>query len=221
MRLLLIDTCGNEGSIALAEGDLLPRIVASEMLPGRSASERLLPAVRERMEAAGWRLSELAAIGVVNGPGSFTGVRVGLSAAKGLSEAGRVPLIAISRLAILANSAGEIEGNVCSVLDAGRGEFYSGVYAKRQRVSEALLTTEEIVGVSEQISALIVCEERVRDALRNLAPLQVNEPKAADALPFVMGRIADKKFEDVAIIDANYLRRTDQEIFAKIARSAG
>ncbi len=52
--------------IALAEGDVLPRILASEMLPGRSASERLLPVIRERMEAAGWKLNELAAIGVVN-----------------------------------------------------------------------------------------------------------------------------------------------------------
>jgi tRNA threonylcarbamoyladenosine biosynthesis protein TsaB len=221
MRLLLIDTCGHEGNIALAEGDELPRIVASEVLPGRSASERLLPVIRERMEAAGWKLNELAAIGVVNGPGSFTGVRVGLSAAKGLSEAGQVPLIAVSRLAILANAGGEREGSICSVLDAGRGEFYAGVYAKRQRVSEALLTIEEVVDISEQTSALIVCEESVREALSKLAPLRVNEPKAADALPFVVGRIADKTFEDVATIDANYLRRTDHEIFAKIARVAG
>jgi tRNA threonylcarbamoyladenosine biosynthesis protein TsaB len=181
----------------------------------------LLPAIREQMEAARWKLNELAAIGVVHGPGSFTGVRVGLSAAKGLSEAGQVPLIAISRLAILANAAGEIEGSVCSALDAGRGEIYCGVYVRRQRISEALLTTEEIVGVSEQTSALIVCEERVRETLSRLATLLVEEPKAADALPFVMDRIADKKFEDVATVDANYLRRIDQEIFAKMARTAG
>jgi tRNA threonylcarbamoyladenosine biosynthesis protein TsaB len=221
MKLLLIDTCGNEGSIALAEGDAAPRVVASERLPGRSASEMLLPAIRKQMEIAGWRLNELTAIGVVHGPGSFTGVRVGLSAAKGLSEAGQIPLIAISRLAILASAAGEIEGSVCSALDAGRGELYCGVYARRQRVSEALLTAEEIVGMSEQTSALIVCEERVGEALSRLAPLMVDEPKAADALSFVMDRIADKTFENVAAIDANYLRRTDQEIFAKMARTAG
>jgi tRNA threonylcarbamoyladenosine biosynthesis protein TsaB len=221
MKLLLIDTCGNEGSIALAEGEASPRMIAADLLPGRSASEMLVPAIRRQMEVAGWELNELTAIGVVYGPGSFTGVRVGLSAAKGLSEAGQVPLIAISRLAILANAAGEIEGNVCSALDAGRDEFYCGVYAKRQRISEALLTTEEIAGVSEQTSALIVCEERAREALSTLTHLLVNEPKAADALPFLLDRIANKKFEDVATVDANYLRRIDQEIFVKIARTAG
>jgi tRNA threonylcarbamoyladenosine biosynthesis protein TsaB len=221
MKLLLIDTCGNEGSIALAEGETIPQIIASDMLPGRSASEMLLPAIRKQMEAAGWNLNELAAIGMVNGPGSFTGVRVGLSAAKGLSEATQVPLIAISRLAILANAAGETEGNVWAALDAGRGEFYCGVYAKRQRVSEALLTIKEIVDVNEQARALIVCEKSAREALRTLDPLLVDEPKATDALPFVLDRIADKRFEDVVVIDANYLRRIDQEIFAKIARAAG
>ena len=218
MKLLLIDTSGNEGSIALIDGVASPQIVATDLLPGRSASERLLPAIRKQMELAGWKLNGLAAIGVVNGPGSFTGVRVGVSAAKGLSEAGQVPWIAISRLAILANAAGEKEGNVCAAIDAGRGEFYCGIYAMRQRVSEALLTTDEIADLREQTTALIICEERAREALNTLAPVLVDEPKAADALPFVLDRIAEGKFEDVATVDANYLRRIDQEIFAKIAR---
>src|SRR5690349_5180126 len=119
MRLLLIDTCGAEGSVALAEVEGTPRVVASEVLPGRSASERLVPVIRTLMETEGWDLRDLAAIGVVHGPGSFTGVRVGLSAAKGLSEAGQVPLVAVSRLALLAAAAGEVRGQVCSALDTG------------------------------------------------------------------------------------------------------
>ena len=102
MRFLLIDTCGSEGSVALADTELAEAVVAAEVLPGRTASERLVPAVRRVMEARGWRLRDLTAVVVVHGPGSFTGVRVGLSAAKGLSEAGGVPLIAVSRLALLA-----------------------------------------------------------------------------------------------------------------------
>src|ERR1700692_505440 len=100
MRVLLIHTAGGEGSVALAETKAAQAIVATEVLPGRSSSERLVPAVRRLMEGLGWRLGELAAVVVVDGPGSFTGVRVGLSAAKGLSEAGGVGLIAVSRLAL-------------------------------------------------------------------------------------------------------------------------
>jgi len=124
MRFLLMHTSGGEGSVALADTEAADAVVASETLPGRSSSERLVPAVRRLMEARGWRLRDLTAVVVVDGPGSFTGVRVGLSAAKGLCEAGGVPLIAVSRLALLAACVGE--GAVHAVLDAGRGEFYYG-----------------------------------------------------------------------------------------------
>src|ERR1700716_493329 len=124
MRILLIHTVGGEGSIALADTEVAGALVAKEGLPGRTSSERLVPTVRRLMEGLGWRLGELAAVVVVHGPGSFTGVRVGLSAAKGLSEASGVPLIAVSRLALLAASVDGGKGEVHAVLDAGRGEFY-------------------------------------------------------------------------------------------------
>lgn len=219
MRLLLIDTCGAEGSVALAEGEDTPRVVACEVLPGRSASERLIPAIRTLMETEGWSLKEFSAISVVHGPGSFTGVRVGLSAAKGLSEAGQVPLVAVSRLALLAAAAGEVQGRVCSALDAGRGEFYCGVYEGGRRIREVLLTAEELaVTAAERIEVLVVCEPRVADALGGLGPRLVEEPRAADALPLVVERVLRGEFDDPAVLDANYLRRTDLEIFAKQAK---
>jgi tRNA threonylcarbamoyladenosine biosynthesis protein TsaB len=217
-RLLLIDTCGGEGSVALAEGEDAMRTVASDVLPGRSASERLIPSIRQMMEAEGWTLKDLTAIGVVQGPGSFTGVRVGLSAAKGLSEAGKVPLVAISRLALLAAAAEEPEEKVCAVLDAGRGEFYCGVYQGWRRMSESLLTAEETARAADGATALVVCETRAAEALDRLSPRLVREPMAEDAIPFVVERIMRGQFEDAATLDANYLRRTDLEIFARMAK---
>ena len=216
MKLLLMDTCGTEGSVALADDGA---VVSSETLPGRSASERLVPVIREMMKAAGWTLKELAAIVVMNGPGSFTGVRVGLSAAKGLSEAGSVGVVAVSRLALLAAAAGEGADQVCAVLDAGRGEFYCGVYAGRRCVREALLSGEEVATAAAGASVVMVCEARVSEALSALKPRLVAEPVAGDALPFAVERVAAKEFDDVATLDANYLRRTDAEIFAKPAVS--
>lgn len=213
MRLLLIDTCGGEGGVALAEGS---KMVSSERLPGRSASEMLVPVIRRQMEARGWRACDLTAITVVHGPGSFTGVRVGLSAAKGLSEAGGVPVIAVSRLALLANMAGEGEGPVCAVLDAGRGEFYCGLYAGRRKIREWLATQEDVRAEGRSASVIVACEPQVMEALRDLRPRLVDEPKAADALPFAVERAAAGEFDDVETLDANYLRRTDLEIFAKM-----
>jgi tRNA threonylcarbamoyladenosine biosynthesis protein TsaB len=214
MRLLLIHTSGGEGSVALADTEVADAVVASEVLPGRTSSERLVPAVRRVMEASGWKLRELAAVVVVHGPGSFTGVRVGLSAAKGLSEAGGVPLIAVSRLALLAGCVGEGDGIVHAVLDAGRGEFYYGEYSGRRCVREALLGEEEVLAALAG-GIVVVCEAKVAEALAGLRPQLVAEPAAGDAVPFAMERILAGELDDAAALDANYLRRTDAEIFAK------
>jgi tRNA threonylcarbamoyladenosine biosynthesis protein TsaB len=216
MRLLLINTAGVEGSVALADTEISLAVVALEMLPGRSSSERLVPAVRRLMEARGWRLKELAAVVVVHGPGSFTGVRVGLSAAKGLSEAGGVGLIAVSRLALLAACVDGGGGPVHAVLDAGRGEFYYGEYIGRRCLREALIDEEDLMAAVAG-EMVVVCEAKVAEALVGLAPKVVEEPASGDALPIALERIAAGDFDDVETIDANYLRRTDAEIFAKPA----
>jgi tRNA threonylcarbamoyladenosine biosynthesis protein TsaB len=220
MRLLLMHTSGGEGSVALADTELAVAIVAREMLPGRSSSERLVPAVKRLMEASGWTLRELAAIVVVHGPGSFTGVRVGLSAAKGLSEASGVPLVAVSRLALLAASAGEGDGTIFAVLDAGRGEFYLGEYVGQRCVREVLLSGEDLVSAIVD-GVVVVCEAKVKETLGAMHPKLVDEPSAEDALPFAVERIAAGEFDDAALVDANYLRRTDLEIFAKPKSKAG
>lgn len=216
MRLLMIQTAGAEGSVALGDADAAETIVATEMLPGRTSSERLVPAVRRLMAASGWKLSELAAVVVVHGPGSFTGVRVGVSAAKGLSEAGSVPLIAVSRLALLAGSVGDVGQTVHAVLDAGRGEFYYGEYVGRSCVREVLLSAQDVI-VAASDALVVVCETRVAESLAELRPRLVEEPSAGDALPFAVARVASGEFDDAATLDANYLRRTDAEIFAKPA----
>ena len=216
MRLLMIQTAGAEGSVALGDADAAQTIVATEMLPGRTSSERLVPAVRRLMAASGWKLSELAAVVVVHGPGSFTGVRVGVSAAKGLSEAGSVPLIAVSRLALLAGSVGDVGQAVHAVLDAGRGEFYYGEYVGRSCVREVLVSAQDVI-VAASDALVVVCETRVAESLAELRPRLVEEPSAGDALPFAVARVASGEFDDAATLDANYLRRTDAEIFAKPA----
>jgi tRNA threonylcarbamoyladenosine biosynthesis protein TsaB len=216
MRVLLIDTAGSEGSIALADTEFSPTVVAAEALPGRTSSERLVPVLKRLMERRGWRLRELAAIVVVHGPGSFTGVRVGLSAAKGLSEASGVPLIAVSRLAVLAASVNDRGGQVHAVLDAGRGEFYYGEYAGQSLVREALMNRQDVVtAVGDGL--VVACETKMAEALSVLVPRMMDEPLAGYALPIALQRIRDGNFDDAATLDANYLRKIDAEIFAKAA----
>ncbi|MGB6728690.1 MAG: tRNA (adenosine(37)-N6)-threonylcarbamoyltransferase complex dimerization subunit type 1 TsaB, partial [Terracidiphilus sp.] len=105
--LLAVDTCGPSGSVAL--GRLAGRdleILGETELEGRSYSATLVTAVADLLDAAGASVSDLGGIVAVNGPGSFTGVRVGLSAVKGLAEADRIPVVAVSRLKVLARKSG-------------------------------------------------------------------------------------------------------------------
>jgi tRNA threonylcarbamoyladenosine biosynthesis protein TsaB len=221
MKLLLLHTCGAEASAALADTSRNEPIVALTRMPGRTASERLVAVVRELMEETAWKLAELDSVAVVSGPGSFTGVRVGLSAAKGLSEASEVPVVAVSRLALVAAVARARGGEVCAVLDAGRGEFYCGRYLGTECVAETLVGLEEAVVLAGRAETAVTCEASVAEAFAKapvrLALAVVEEPTAADALAIALERLRHERFDDPMTLDANYLRRTDAEIFAKPA----
>jgi len=219
MRLLLLDTCGVDGSIALAEGGsegAVPVVVAMARLPGRSSSERLFPELRAMLEGRGWRMEELAAVGVASGPGSFTGVRVGVTAAKGWCEGTGVPLVMVSRLAVLAGKAG---GTRCALLDAGRGEFFRGRFEEGVAPVEALLGREavlrEVLAGEERVA---VCEEVVRVAFAELEPVVMEPLEAGDLLGSVVARLGRREFDDVATADANYVRRTDLEMLVRLGR---
>ena len=210
--LLAIDTCGATGSVALGRlesGAPLTRILATAQLQGKTYSSLLIPRIGDVLREAQATLAQVAAIVIVNGPGSFTGVRVGVSTAKGLAEGAGTPLIAVSRLELLARRAG---GSACVAIDAGRGEFYFGMYRESKRELEALYTKDEIFqAVRDSGLPLAVCEESIAASLAELNPLFVLEPTAGDALVAGAARFAVGAFEDAATLDGNYLRRPDAE----------
>ena len=152
---------------------------------------------------------------VVRGPGSFTGMRIGLSTAKALAEACALPLLGASRLAVLAEKNGAKQ----VALYAGRGSVYlrtaRAVPGQAQNATEQLLTAEEArlaialtaAGVDGE-QALAVCEERVL-ALFPKARM-VDEPTAADALRHALPRLLAGEREDTATLDALYLWRESE-----------
>jgi tRNA threonylcarbamoyladenosine biosynthesis protein TsaB len=151
-------------------------------------------------------------VAVVDGPGSFTGVRVGLSAAKGICEAAGIGMVAISRLALVAAAAGQRGGTVAALLDGGRGEFYCGLYRGRECLGENLMGREGVLEIAASGAALVTCEARVAEALAGLSLSLVEEPGALPILAFATAKIAAGDWTDVVAADANYLRRTDAEV---------
>jgi tRNA threonylcarbamoyladenosine biosynthesis protein TsaB len=220
MLLLGIDTCGSTGSVALVRAGLADNtaelgaeVLAAAELPGKTYSALLILTIRELLNQTQLRLENVAALVVVNGPGSFTGVRVGVSAAKGLAEALGLPVVAISRLAVLAANAGD--SPVCAALDAGRGELYVRLSGTGLEPREALLRPGEVLEVIEPGMMLLVCEESAALALKAANPVVLNAPSAVDAVRLAFPRVMAQDFDDVALLDGNYLRRSDAEIFSK------
>lgn len=139
MIRLGLDTCLNACSAAVLEEG---RVLASAREPmARGHQERLAPLVREVMAQAGVAFPDLAGVGVTIGPGSFTGLRVGLAFAKGLGAALGRPVTGVGSLEALA--AAEPEGLVFSAIDARRGQIYLQAFADGQALMAPDVLAEE------------------------------------------------------------------------------
>jgi tRNA threonylcarbamoyladenosine biosynthesis protein TsaB len=213
--VLGIDTCGPSGSVALAlvaEGAV--EIVGQMELEGRSYSATLVAAVSDLLKCSGVELKRLNAIVAVNGPGSFTGVRVGLSVVKGLAEATLIPVVAVSRLEVLAWKAGVDS----SALDAHRHEVYLRLGGKNVTARELLVGAEELRVLDLAGAQIAVCDDAASGLLGGAWPgtelARTDAPTAADALKHCASRVAQGDFVDLALLDGHYLRRSDAEIFA-------
>ena len=126
MNILAIDTSTPVGSIALLEGALLK---AQHILNiSATHNQRLLPGIARILEDTGWTLGDLDALAVSLGPGSFTGLRIGMSVAKGLAWATGKPLAGVPTLDALAANVTPAPYPVCPVLDARKGEIYTALY---------------------------------------------------------------------------------------------
>jgi tRNA threonylcarbamoyladenosine biosynthesis protein TsaB len=205
-RLLSIDTCGETAGVALSVGQ---QVLITEDLVRGSASAEIFSAVRRLLERMGWRLAVLDAVGVVSGPGSFTGMRAGLAAAKGLGEASGLPLAAVSRLEVLAEAACLQDG--FAALDAGRGELY----VREQRSGrEWLCSSDDLIAIvrDRKNERIVVAEERLAERLAEcdvlLRPLHVS-----DALGVVLRRLREGGSE-VSLTDANYVRE-ESDIYSQ------
>jgi tRNA threonylcarbamoyladenosine biosynthesis protein TsaB len=214
MLLLAIDTCGPTGSVALGQlvgGEL--HILGESVIGERRGSIALVASVRELLGLADIQPGLLHAMVAVNGPGSFTGVRVGLAAVKGLAESARIPVVAVSRLEVLAARA-SVES---AALDAHRHEVYLRVGGPDGQARELLAGVAELAAIDPVPQRIAVCDEAAAQLLGAAWPdeelVRVAAPTAADALRFCAPRVAAGQFVDLALLDGNYLRRSDAEIF--------
>ena len=218
--LLAIDTCGPTGSVAL--GRLAGRdleLMGQVELEGRSCAATLVAAVEGLLKEARFALKDVGGIVVVNGPGSFTGVRVGLAAVKGFAEAGaardEIPVVAVSRLDVLSRKAMV----PTAALDAHRDEVYLRVERIGAAPRELLAGARELTAIGPPPLRVAVCDDAAAARLSAAWPgtqlVRVEAPLASDALRMGEARLVAGANVDLALLDGHYLRRSDAEIFGE------
>jgi len=222
MILFTIDTSGKNGSLGLSqrEGNDI-RLIAQESLAGGQYSAELIPKFAVMLERCSLKKSDVDAIAVVAGPGSFTGLRVGLAAAKGLAEILGKPLTGLSALELVAASANE-HGALIAALDAGRSEVFLGhceVQANFEvrTVAEFLIKQTELADRVREIGAPLITPDEKLSALAQSAGVRMQRIQAPG--PEIAARLAFAQLDRGATVraddlDANYIRRSDAEIFS-------
>jgi tRNA threonylcarbamoyladenosine biosynthesis protein TsaB len=236
MRFLVVDTADTRGSVALFRDTELSCFEAHS--GDEDYSSWLLPAVRRILLASSLTLLELDAYAVCAGPGSFTGLRIGLTTVKAWAEIYPKPIAAVSRLEALATGTiSESEGFVAAFTDARRDQVFAALY-RRSPEGITLLGNESVTPLAEFLAR--VSQETVGQPTHWVTPdASIAEPlpqwqalKAKGhnlehvAPPFALrlGQLAHRKLQegkttDSLSLDANYVRRADAELFWKGNRS--
>lgn len=226
MLLLATDTSGKQGSIALARagersadgGEV--EVIEVAPLTGGTFSAQLVPQIAALLSSHGFTKRDIGAFVVGAGPGSFTGLRIGLAAVKALAEVLAKPIAPVSLLEVCVFSSGA-QGNVMAALDAGRGAVFVGEYeipAKASQIPrEHLLTRSEFL--SQAKGWEVVTPDAVLAEAAGAAGLSVS-PLAPITAAAVAG-LGWRKIQSGATVtpqqlEANYIRRTDAEMLEKI-----
>ena len=153
MRLLVIDTSGPVCGTAVMEDE---KVLCEYTAQNRNThSANLMPMIEAALASAGKTAGEMDAIAAVTGPGSFTGVRIGVATAKGLAHGAGIPCIPVDALEALALSAGSFEGVICPIQDARAGQVYGAAFRGGER-----LTKDEPLKLEEYIEKILPLGDR-------------------------------------------------------------
>lgn len=134
-------------------------------LSGTSHSTTLLPAIETLLSASGITVKDLSLIACSAGPGSFTGVRIGVATAKGLAAPFDIPCIGVSSLEAMAYTFSEIPCVVCPVIGARRGNVYAAVFLSDGEGNITRLTDDDLVAIDDVKSLVNSCTSHIKEAL--------------------------------------------------------
>jgi tRNA threonylcarbamoyladenosine biosynthesis protein TsaB len=221
MILLAVDTSGKHGSIALARcgpNDACDVIEVSPLLGGTFSAE-LVPQIAALLEKHGFSKTDIGAFAVVSGPGSFTGLRIGLAVVKALAEVLRKPIAAVSLLEALA-SVGPSKARVVAAIEAGRNEVFLGEYEvgeSETHIIRELLSTRERLMDSARDAVIVTSDNALAQAARadGLQVVEVERPRSDTIARLGSRKIVSGRTISTDALEASYVGRSEAELFSK------
>lgn len=223
MIILAVDTATTSCSVAIIDENC----VLTEVTLDREEthSKHLMDMIHSAIGFSGLNFSDLDGFAVVKGPGSFTGLRIGISTVKGLAKGFEKPMVGISSLEALAMQASSSPHLICPLLDARRGEVYFSKY----RVKDGRLTAEADEQVSSPENAIRDIAEAcvfvgngtllyrkmlwdMMGASANFAPMPQNTIKASTVAFLSLNKFQNSDTDDIDTFIPHYIRKSDAEI---------
>lgn len=212
MIILNIETSTKNCSVSLAENG--KTIICKELSEaGFSHAEKLHVFIENVLSESNLTYKDLSAIAVSQGPGSYTGLRIGVSAAKGLCYALDIKLIAVDTLQILANQIKIENGLIVPMIDARRMEVYSAIFDKNgtkiREVQAQILDENSFQDIQENIYFLGDCNQKAKTILTKNNFIFVDDkifPSANEMSKLSFDKFQNNDFEDVAYFEPYYLK---------------
>jgi tRNA threonylcarbamoyladenosine biosynthesis protein TsaB len=231
MRILAVDTATPCCSVALAEnGEVRAAAVDAT---GVTHSRHLMGLIDGVMASAGWGVDQLDGFGVTRGPGSFTGIRIGMSAVMGLAQAVARPVVGVSVLETLAWPLSQCGEPVCVLIDARRGEVYCGLYCWEGRtiktlVPEQVAAPEHVLEMLPETCLFVgsgasLYQDQIlaaKGARARFVPSFQQQPDAVVVAWLAEARLGTEG-GDAADLQPIYLRKSDAQIHRESAANAG
>lgn len=232
MFILALDTCDARGGVALLRDDSL--LQSEAHTTAEDYSSWLLPAINHVLAPAALTLRDVELYAVAAGPGSFTGVRVGLTTVKAWSEVYSRPIAAVSRLEAVASESTGSAPYVAAFIDARRNQVFAALYRRQattlERLDEEMVIapdkfldwcldqtgSERIDWVSPDAECLTQTQEWSSHLGQPSPGVQGISPLLALRIGQIGYRLAQQgRLTDALSLDANYVRRSDAELFWK------
>ena len=215
MLILAVDTSGRQGGITLARrtSDQL-EIIESAFIEGGTFSAELIPQISQVLARHNFAPQQLEGLVAVTGPGSFTGLRVGLTAIKGLAEVLKLPIATVTSLELLL--ALRPDAPVMAVLDAGRGEFYAALQTGGSREELLLSVAQAAELATSRNLRVIAADTAVASKFADADVIQGRSSEVAARLG--LKKLLSGNTVDVLVLDANYVRRSEDEYMQKLKK---